>query len=382
MPRRAAGLSIEPQLIESGSDLALACESWRRLPAIGIDTEFVRERTFFPGLGLIQVSDGEGSFLIDTVAITNLDPLLAVLLDPAITKVFHSCGEDLEVLYHRFNEFPRAVFDTQIAATLVGFGSSPGYSRLVSVMFDVDLPKDKQRTNWLKRPLSKAQEDYAALDVAYLMPAWKQLRARLRQLDREDWLQEELEPLFDPTRFLPDPGRAYLRLGAHRGMPPRQLASLRALCDWRERQARRRDLPRSFVLKDKALVEIARRAPTSRRALTEIGSLHPKTVERYGTELLGFVRAAGQLPADALPEAVPPPIDLRPYRDQLRRLRATVASIAEKLELPAELLATRRTIESLLRRAVAKKSPTLPRELHGWRREIIGEALLVTLDAG
>ena len=369
-------MDIEHRYIETHSELAAVCERWRSLPAIGVDTEFVRERTFYPGLGLIQVSDGDVSSLIDTVAIRDLAPLLGVLEDPAVTKIFHSCGEDLEVLYHRFGVFPRGVFDTQIAATLAGLGTAPGYGKLVSTLFSVELPKDKTRTNWLRRPLSAAQLTYAALDVAYLVPAHTRLGDRLRHLDREAWLREELEPLFEVDRFLPDPDRAYLRIGARRSLAPRQLAALRSLAAWRERQARRRNLPRNFVLKEKAMVDVARRRPKTLKALAALGSVHPKEAERHGKTLVRLLEQAGRLAPDALPPAVLRPVDLTPYRGHVRRLRAQVAAVADALSLPPELLATRKTIESLVRRAVAGKEPLLPRELRGWRRAAVGDVLL------
>lgn len=369
-------MHIQRQIIGTTPDLAAACEGWRQLPAIGVDTEFVRERTFYPGLGLIQVSDGRISSLIDTVAIPDLEPLSGVLQDSAVTKIFHSCGEDLEVLYHRFGEFPTEVFDTQIAAALSGIGASPGYGRMVQTLFGVELPKDKTRTNWLKRPLSDAQQVYAALDVAYLVPAYTRLGDRLRELGREGWIDEELEPLFDASRFLPDPEHAYLRIGARKSMAPRQLALLRLLAAWREKEARRRNLPRNFVLKERALADVARRGPRTLRALGTIGSLHPKDISRHGQTLIKLVRQSRRLDAGELPAASRRPLDLTPYRAHLRRLRDQLASTAETLALPTELLATRRTIEKLLRRAVSGKMPVLPEELRGWRREVVGEALM------
>ena len=373
-------MDIEHRFIETRSELAAACERWRGLPAIGVDTEFVRERTFYPGLGLIQVSDGAVSFLVDTVAMRDLDPLRRVLEDPAVIKIFHSCSEDLEVLYHQFGEFPDTVFDTQVAATLAGLGTAPGYAKLVSTLFGVELPKDKTRTNWLRRPLSAAQLTYAALDVAYLVPAHARLGDRLRRLGRETWLREELEPLFEADRFLPDPDRAYLRIGARRSLAPRQLAALRSLAAWRERQARRRNLPRNFVLKEKAMIDVARRWPKTLRALASLGSIHPKEVQRHGKALLRLLERSSRLAADALPPAAPRPVDLTPYRGHVRRLRARVAAVADALSLPPELLASRKTIESLVRRAVAGKEPRLPQELRGWRRAAVGDTLLEHLE--
>ncbi len=380
MPRGTAGLTTAHDVVDTRERLVAAAERWRRCPAIGVDTEFVRERTFYPALGLIQIADARAITLVDTVAIEDLEPLTALLEDPAVTKVLHSCGEDLEVFYHRFAGFPRNVFDTQIAAALAGLGASLGYARLVETLFSVELPKDSTRTNWLRRPLSPAQEDYAALDVAYLLPAWRRLRRDLEESGRDSWLEEELEGLFQVGRFLPPPERAYRRLGAWRSLNPRQLAVLQRLAAWRERQARRRDLPRNFVLREKALVEVARRVPRTLTALREIDSLGRRELERHGRTLLRLVRQATAQPATDLPETRPP-IDLTPHRRLIQKLRAQVAETAGALSLPPELLATRKTVEKLLRRVVAGKTPALPRELRGWRRAVIGEALLEILGA-
>lgn len=372
-------MDVERQIIQTTSDLLEACGRWRQQQAIGVDTEFVRERTFYPGLGLIQISDGAMNYLVDTVALTNLEPLHRVFQDPAVTKIFHSCGEDLEVLYHRFGEFPQQVFDTQVAAALAGLGGSLGYGPLVAMLFDVELPKDKTRTNWLRRPLSEAQEAYAALDVVYLIPAYLRLSDRLRRSNRESWAREELEPLFEAKRFLPDPEQVYLRIRAWKSLAPRQVAALRGLAAWRERQARKRNLPRNFVIKEKALVDLARRRPKTIQALTEIHSLHPRERERYGGTLIRLVRQAGQLSLDELPEAARRPVDLTPYKKQVQRLRTKVAEIAEAHSLPSEMLATRKTVESLMRRVIAGKTPALPDELRGWRRDLVGQELLETL---
>ncbi len=372
-------MDVESTLIETPGDLAEACRKWRRLETIGVDTEFVRERTFYPALGLIQISDGESNTLVDTVAIDDLAPLSEVLSHPAVTKVFHSCGEDLEVLYHRFGELPRNVFDTQVAAALSGWGWSLGYGRLVSAMFDVELPKDKTRTNWLRRPLSAAQRSYAALDVAYLVPAYLRLGDQLRGLGRESWAREELEPLLDTGRFLPDLENAYLRIGARRSLAPRQLEVLRRLATWREEQARRRNLPRNFVLKEKALVDVARRQPRTRKALSAIDSLRPHELRRHSATLLHHVHRAQGLPSDKLPRPSLSAVDLRPYQGKVKRLRAVAGQVAEELSLPPELIATRRTIEGLVRRVVTARQPVLPRGLRGWRRAVVGERLLESL---
>ena len=275
--------------IDTADGLARCCARWAQAPALGVDTEFVRERTFFARLGLIQVGDATGSTLIDVAAIEDLGPLAAIFESSEVVKIFHACGEDLEVLHHRFGAFPNAIFDTQLAAAFAGQGASLGYRPLVASMFGVSIPKDETRTDWTRRPLSDAQCRYAALDVAYLVPAYDILRRQLEQLDRSAWLREEVVRLANTERFLPDPERQYRRVKGGGGLPPRKLAVLRALAQWREHEARKRDLPRGFVVTDSALNTIAAQTPRSADALRAIGDLHPRQRKRFGADIVQAV---------------------------------------------------------------------------------------------
>ncbi len=369
-------------LIESHDALEAACQRWRRSAQLGIDTEFVRERTFYPYLGLIQVADDESAYLVDTVTIDDLGPLADILQDSQVTKIFHSCGEDLEVLYHRFGAFPQPVFDTQVAAAMCGLGYSIGYGRLVESLFDVQLPKDKTRTNWMRRPLSDAQKLYAAQDVVYLIPAFRRLQVELRRLGREEWIQEELQTLFDIERFLPAPDLAYQRIKSMKTLQPRQLAVLQKLAEWREQQARKRNLPRNFVLHEKTLVELARKQPTGRTAIGKVESLRRLDRERYGETLTRLVQEGRQATAEDLPSSPRQGRDLATHRQQIQQLRQDTEAIAKQASLPPELLVTRKGLEKLMRRFLDKRSPVLPRELRGWRQSVVGEQLLERLNAG
>ena len=376
MPDDSNLLSVptEPTLVDTADELARCCARWRRLPALGVDTEFVRTRTFFARLGLIQLGDGERNVLVDPVKIEDLDPLAEIFQAENIVKVFHSCGEDLEVLYHRFEAVPHPLFDNQLAAALTGMGSSLSYHRLVQELFDVDLPKGETRSNWMKRPLSDAQQRYAGLDVAYLLPTWEYLRPRLEARGRDVWLEEEIDQLGDPDRFLPDPDEIYHGFANH-SLDPRQLAALRSVAAWREREARRRDLPRNFVLPKQALVSLVRVWPRSERELDRVKGLRDEDIRRHGRHLLGLLRDARKLPRNELPKSIPRPLDLSPYRRQVSALRTAVADWAEELELPPELVANRRTLENLARRLLLGKDPLPPGEIEGWRRQLLADVL-------
>jgi ribonuclease D len=301
-----------------------------------------------------------------------LAPLGELLADRSVTKVMHSCGEDLEVFYHRFERFPEPVFDTQVGAALAGLGYSLGYASLVAELCGVELPKGETRSNWVRRPLRDSQLRYAAWDVVYLLPAYRKLEEELRRRGREGWVEEEVAELFDAERFLPDPETVYLQ-AAHSSMSRRELAILRTVAGWRERQARRRDLPRNFVLPQRALPELARRKPRDRRQLASVSGLRDADRKRHGKTLLRLVADAMELPDSELPPKLRRPVDLAPHRREVDRLRKAVARKAEELDLPRELLATRRVAEGMVRRAHGDDGPVVPESTTSWRRRILAE---------
>jgi ribonuclease D len=358
--------------VHTPEQLAAAAGRWSRASLIGIDTEFVRERTFFPRLGLVQVSDGERCDLVDPVALTDLGPLRDILVDPAILKVAHSPSEDLEVLFHRFGAFPEPLFDTQVAAALTGLEAAMSYQRLVRELLGVELDKGETRTDWLQRPLSQRQLEYAAQDVELLLPLYRRLTPELSARGRLDWVVGETRRLQDPQRFLPPPEEAYLRLGGSGSMDRKQLAVLRDLAAWRERQARERDLPRNFVLKETALVAMARRQPLERADLAAIPDLPPRQADRYAETLLGMIRQARQLPLEELPHrATGGPRDER-GKVVLDKLQEAVKKRAEVMGLAAPVLASRRELKQLLFRDAGAPPPPA---LAGWRWEALAEDL-------
>jgi ribonuclease D len=363
--------------IDTPGALSLAAERWRRASVLGIDTEFVRERTFYPRLGLLQVSDGARCDLVDPLALPDLEPLRAVLVDPGIVKVAHSPSEDMEVLFHRFGEFPAPLFDTQAAAALAGMEAAMSYQRLVRELLGVELAKGETRTDWLRRPLSPAQLEYAAQDVELLLPLYHRLRPRLLESERLSWLLAESSRLREPARFLPPPEEAYLRLGGLGSLDRRQLAALRALAAWREVQARERDLPRNFVLKESALVTLARRQPQRLAELGDVPDLPPRQIERHGETLLRLVREARALSAEELPFARPRGARDERGRELLDRLVEAVRVRAEALGLSPPMLASRRELKQLLGVPAASLPPP---SLEGWRWEQIGADLLPLLD--
>lgn len=369
-----APIPTSSRLVDTDAGLRELCRIWQGRPALGIDTEFVRTRTFYPKLGLVQVSDGETNALVDPVQLEDLTPLAEIFQAEEIVKVFHSCGEDLEVIYHHFGAVPRPLFDNQLAAAFTGLGHSLGYHRLVFDLFGVDLPKGETRSNWLRRPLTAAQQRYAALDGAYLLPAYDILRPRLAARERETWLAEEMDQLSNPARFLPDPDTVYKAFASH-SLSRRELAALKIVAAWREREARRRDLPRNFVLQKRAMLNLVTTWPRNERALEQVHGLSPEDARRHHRQLLGLLQEAGQLPSEEMPKRLSRPLDLSPYSKQVDALRTAVAAWAEELGLPVELIANRKTLEKLARRLILGKEPVLGEDFRGWRRGLLEEVL-------
>ncbi len=368
-------LDPNPTWIATEHDLAAACARWRTGEVVGLDTEFVRERTYFPALGLIQVAAGPPAApevaLIDAVALDGLEPLADLLTDSTVTKAVHAGGEDMMVFQHRLGVLPTPLFDTQIAAAMTGLGHALGYSALVETLYGVHLPKGEQRTNWLRRPLSTEQIRYAARDTVYLPALFEGLSTELEQRDRSCWIAEDATRLADLDRLMPAPEDTWRKVkGGGRVSGAQGQGVLEALAAWRERKARSRDLPRGFVLPDAALVALAQRRPRSAVDLQSVGEIPDPARRRYARELLQVVREA------PVSEHVHPPRPAYDPRPLVRKLQQAVAARAEKLGVPSELLANRRTLESILRRVDREADELLPAALRGWRAEAVGEELV------
>lgn len=367
--------------IASSEELADACVRWRSSKMLAVDTEFVRERTFRPILGLIQIADENGISLIDPLAAGELGPLAELLVDPSIDKVFHSCSEDLEVFREKLGLTATPIFDSQLAAAFAGYGWSLGYSRLIQTLFAVDLPKTETRSDWLRRPLSSSQLEYAALDVAHLPEAYRRLCEELESRDRLEIFREDCARIVEEASRPEDREAAYRKFAASRLWSRRELALLRELVRWREDEARRRDLPRNFVLPEAAVPILVQLKPTSTAQLAKIELLKGRDLSRLGPKLIELVTRGLQAPPEDLPEPFPRPLDVQPYKKTLQSLRAALEQVAATENLPAELLSNRRSLEALIRRYLQWEEPLLPRKLRGWRERILGPALIAVLEA-
>lgn len=362
--------------ISTNDELARFASSLIDESAIGMDTEFMRERTYFARLCLVQVASSADVAIIDPLAVTDLSPLFSVLADARIVKVLHAGSQDLEIFYHLMGEVPAPVFDTQIAATLAGFPQQAGYGALVRQLLGVELDKGDTFTDWSRRPLSENQVRYALNDVRHLVPLYERLLASLERDERLSWLESDFARLEDPTTYAPDPNEQWRKLKRASSLNRRQLAVARELAAWRELEAQRRDVPKRWILGDESIVEIARRAPSDRDELQAVRGVADKLSRAAQGAVLEAVER-GQ----AIDEADLPVVDRRrraPARDvdgavdlmvALVRLRAREHGVA----MP--ILASREDLERL-----AAGEREAHRLLEGWRRDIVGAELLDLLE--
>jgi ribonuclease D len=360
--------------IDTPLDLERLCDSLAQQPWIALDTEFVRERTYYGRLCLLQLAVPDLIACVDPVAVTDLAPLMDLIYAPAAVKVMHAARQDLELLADLRGEPPVNVFDTQVAAALAGEGDQVGYGPLVETVLGVKLPKAHTRTDWCRRPLSPEQIIYAEDDVRYLGELRARLTERIAALGRSAWLEEELRRVSEPAAYRNDPDGAWRRLKRGHMLPPAQQVVLRELATWREQCAQRSNLPRNWVAPDGALVAIARRGPGARRDLLDIQGLGAGAVRKWGDDILDAVARARQLPAEQVwPQAGRPTAE---QKAQLDRLMGVARSCAEREGLAPSIVATRREIELL---AAGERDLDV---LRGWRRQVVGEALLEALENG
>jgi ribonuclease D len=362
--------ATQPLLLENAEQLRAAARNWSGQAVLGIDTEFLRERTYRAELGLVQVSDGTTAWLVDTMRLDDLEPLQQLLTNPAILKVFHSASEDLEVLWNRFGVAPRPMADTQIACAMLGQPLQMSYHHTVKWMIGVEVDKEQTRSNWIRRPLNPAQLHYAATDVVFLPAMLDKLRRDLLRHGRWSWLEEDVATMIDNSQQAIESERAYLRLNGSSNLDMTSLHLLRALAAWREQMARERNLARGFVLPDAALLQLASRKPQSAHELVELTGLHPKALSRYQDVLLNII-GQNRDALEPIEQALPLDKQQRRVIDAMRDL---VQREAKLLQVDPAILASKKQLEALLR--AQESGNPIPERLRGWREPIITGKLL------
>jgi ribonuclease D len=340
---------------------------------VTVDTEFIRETTFWPELCLIQMASPDVTALIDPLSPEiDLKPFFALMADESVLKVFHAARQDIEIVFHLGGLIPHPVFDTQVAAMVCGFGDSVSYDQLVQKITGAQLDKSSRFTDWRHRPLSDKQLAYALADVTHLIDVYKYLKVELDRENRAHWLNEEMEILTSRSTYDPKPEDAWKRLKM-RLRKPQELAVMQSVSTWREHEARERNVPRGRVLKDDAIYEIAQQQPRDAAALARLRTT-PKGWERSATAgaLLGAINTALAIPKDQMPRLPKMPQQAEGSSAAAELLKVLLRLVAEKQGVAAKVLASSDDIDRIAAEGEAADVPAL----HGWRREVFGEEAL------
>ena len=369
--------------------LAALCERWSQLEAIAVDTEFMRTDTFYAKLGLLQIGDGQCSFLLDPLEIEDWTPFERLCRNDDVEFVFHSCSEDLSVFLSHFGFLPQRIFDTQLAASFLGLGPSLSYAALVLLRLDQVIEKDVTRSDWLQRPLTAAQQRYAAIDVVHLIELRNQLRDELREKNVSDWFDAECLSLIKTAIDYESEDNwstLYQSVSNAWRLNDRGLILLRALCVWREKEARRRDKPKSWIVKDSDLVEVATSLAVQgelggesddKHAIMANGALSrvdTNVVKRYASvfaELAASCDYTTLIDGAIFSEPLSPEL-----RKRLKKLQAVVASTAEAHGIAPEVLARKRHLLAFMHSADTNPAQSpWPRELSLWKKDLLQAGL-------
>lgn len=360
------------QMIVSNEALAHYCAAAASATVLAVDTEFVRTNTLMPKLGLVQLNAGAGVALVDPLTITDWQPLIRIMQNPAIVKLIHSCTEDLEALASVGIRDIHSLFDTQLAVELLGWGSSVGYAKMVEQFTGKVLDKSESRTDWIARPLSETQLEYAANDVDYLLPLYPLIQAKLPNANSHTLLLAEGRSLVERRqRPLPDAFK-YLELKNSWQFAGRDLALLRDLCAWRSSYAQQKDMALSLVLKDALMYEFARRKPVSIEAMLQIDGISARDVRRHGPLWLAMIKQSRQLAAGDVPQTFYETGEFPGFKVLQQQLQDAVNAAAKAAGIPAELLSVKRLLNEYLNwcwrvSASERAQLPLPEFLRPWR---------------
>jgi len=359
-------------MITSSVELAAVCKSLSRSEYVTVDTEFMREATYWPRLCVIQMAGPEEGVIVDAMAPNlDLEPFFRLMANERIMKVFHAARQDIEIVFHRGGLIPHPIFDTQVAAMVCGFGDSISYDQLVHRLTGARIDKSSRFTDWGRRPLSERQIEYALADVTHLRDVYQALAARLGEQGRADWVREEMGVLTSPSTYRLEPAEAWKRLKM-RVRKPIELAILQEVAAWREREAQARDVPRSRVVKDDAIYEIASQQPTTPAALGHLRTM-PRGFERSRSaeEILAAVRRALEMPKEELPRVPKHRPAANGNGAAVDLLKVLLKMISESHGVASKIIATVDDLE-----AIAGDDGADVPAMHGWRRELFGETAL------
>jgi ribonuclease D len=361
------------RIITTTDQLAQLCESFAKVPYVTVDTEFLRETTFWPELCLLQMASPDEAAIVDPLAPgIDLAPLFRLMANESVVKVFHAARQDIEIIYNLAGLIPHPVFDTQVAAMVCGYGDSISYDQLVFRITSERIDKSSRFTDWKRRPLSQKQLEYALSDVTHLRQVYQSIKANLEEQNRTHWVSEEMEVLTSPVTYDMPPENAWQRLKL-RVRKPRDFALLKALAEWREQMARTHNVPRGRVIKDEAIYEICSHPPKNMGDLMALRGLSRGFDRgRFGNDLLAVVRRVTDMPKASLPQV--PPTPQKSFEGSgaaTEMLKVLLKLIVEKHGVAAKVIATVEDLEKI----AADDNADVP-ALKGWRRELFGEAAL------
>lgn len=345
------------------------CQRISQQPWIALDTEFLREKTYYPKFCLLQIATPDWVVCVDPIAISDLSPLLEAIYNPNIVKVLHACRQDLEIFFKITGKIPGPIFDTQIAAPLLGFQENPGYAMLVSSFLNINLNKAHTRTDWSERPLSSDQIQYAADDVIYLCKIYKLMTEQLEKLGRLDWLESDFALLNNVELYHIEPENAWIKIRGKNKLTGKQLSIMQTLTEWRERTAQEENKPRSWLIQDDFLLELAKLQPVTIAELAKIRNINERTVNRYGKVLCELIAEARVRPPKPLADKERFSKKSQHHEAILDVLSAVVRIRAEENALNPVILATRKDLEQLL---LGEEDSLL---LQGWRYNMVGQEL-------
>ena len=364
--------------IQDDESLKTYCDAAARQPIVAVDTEFVWVKTYHPQLGLIQLSCEEaGNALVDPLAITDRGPLKALLENESVVKVFHEAASDLPILRRWCGALPRNIFDTRIAAGFVGLTAKLSLKKLLNELLGVDLAKMETRTDWLQRPLTSRQLEYAAEDVQYMPKACVLLKEKLEALGNLVCFEAEMAEYSQESYYQEvDETKAWMRVSGNNLFNGRQLAILSELARWREVEARSKDIARPRIVSDEQIVMIVQSMPKDLAELHHRTNMWPKTVERYGDAILACLERGKAIPETDFPKRRTIPMDVRVLKQRADRVLSLIEKRATARQIDSVLVGSRRDAESLVMAAEEKAWPFQHRLLEGWRREVLGDVIV------
>ncbi|MBS1999679.1 MAG: ribonuclease D [Cyanobacteria bacterium SZAS LIN-2] len=377
------------KLIVDAAELDHVLQQIDESKEFGLDLEFIPERTYYPIICLVQINVQDKVYLVDPIKLQDLNLLWQRVADPSIVKVVHAASQDLTIIFQRSNLIPQNIFDTQIAAGFLGLGHPAGYGKLLASLFDITLSKTESFTDWQARPLSQSQIDYAIDDALHLLPLYHRIKDQLVERNRLEWVIEECRLYEQPSYYIKESGREFLRVKGAQGLHRRKLAVLQALCLWRDQEAKRKDKPARSVLSDNIMLELARKPPEHLSDIQRIRGVRPDQLQGWGKHIIRVVEETRSMPETELPQW---PSGRAPSKSDV--LIADVLYMVLKLgsqdlAIAPELISTREELQSFVRLGKAKLgSASSEKEgdesdhplMNGWRFELVGSQLLKILD--